>query len=181
MAKMFNLFKKKTKKTHKEKKIFFLVYMNTDGWQAYTDTSGITYYFNSKTGISQWEKPLALQQVEVEGYDPNPVYNREYLRNFKSLQKKRNRQKYIQNVLNTSQQHILQCAYSDKTSYCWENDKYIAYLIKNTMPFEVVTDEELIEAFQKKYPDCKVSHGELWIEQGPGIHIVKTGIVINWS
>ncbi len=151
----------------------------TDEWVAYKDLSGATYYYNSKTGVSQWEKPATL--LPVDPYNPKPIFTSEYLRNFKIVQKEKNRQQYIQNVLNTSQQFILQAAANDKTSYCWEIEKYVNYLRKNNYQFETVTDEELIEAFQKKYPGCKVAHGEIWTMQEEGVHVVKTGIVISWS
>ncbi len=150
----------------------------TDEWVAYKDVSGATYYYNSKTGVSQWKKPAAL--LPIDPYDPKPIFSREYLQNYNTIQKEKTRQKYIQNVLNISQQDVLQAAASGKTSYCWETDKYIHYLQKNRIAYEPVTDEELIEAFEKKYPECKVSHGELWVEQQPGVYVTQTGLVISW-
>ena len=51
----------------------------------------------------------------------------------------------------------------------------------------ILTLEDVIEGLKKKFPDCKVSYEETWIEdsswqnRGTITKILKNGILIDWS
>ena len=45
----------------------------------------------------------------------------------------------------------------------------------------VITDEDLVAAFKRKYPDCAVSYEETWVDVTPQNRILKKGIRIDWS
>jgi hypothetical protein len=45
----------------------------------------------------------------------------------------------------------------------------------------VITDEDLVAAFKRKYPDCAVSYEETWVDVTPQNRILKKGIRVDWS
>jgi len=45
----------------------------------------------------------------------------------------------------------------------------------------VITDEDLVAAFKRKFPDCAVSYEETWVDVTPQNRILKKGIRIDWS
>jgi hypothetical protein len=45
----------------------------------------------------------------------------------------------------------------------------------------VITDEDLVAAFKRKFPDCAVSYEETWVDVTPQKRILKKGIRIDWS
>jgi disulfide oxidoreductase YuzD len=50
----------------------------------------------------------------------------------------------------------------------------------NTPPSTITTDD-LIAAFQRKFPDCDVSYQEIWVEVDATNRVLKKGIVVDWS
>ena len=45
----------------------------------------------------------------------------------------------------------------------------------------VITDEDLVAALKRKFPDCGVSYEETWVDVTPQSRILKKGIRIDWS
>lgn len=41
--------------------------------------------------------------------------------------------------------------------------------------------EEMAEFLQERFPDCKVSYEEAWIDTSPGKKELKKGILVDWS
>jgi hypothetical protein len=48
-------------------------------------------------------------------------------------------------------------------------------------PIPAFTNEELIAAIEKKYPDCKVTYEENWVDTNINNRTLKKGIMIDWS
>ena len=46
---------------------------------------------------------------------------------------------------------------------------------------QAITNEDLVAAFQKKFPGCNVAYKEDWIETRQGVKELKKGILIDWS
>ena len=44
-----------------------------------------------------------------------------------------------------------------------------------------ISIDDLVAGFQRKFPDCKVSYNESWIEQSPTSRYLNKAIVIDWS
>jgi disulfide oxidoreductase YuzD len=84
-----------------------------------------------------------------------------------------------------SQFHIslVNIAAEGKTSYMveehvWRNK--CRMVVRHPAPPEF-KDWELIAAIEKKYPDCKVTYEEMWVDVGISNRTLKKGIVIDWS
>ena len=45
----------------------------------------------------------------------------------------------------------------------------------------IPTNEDLVEGFQTKFPDCKVEYTETWEDVRPSVRQQKSGILVDWS
>ena len=45
----------------------------------------------------------------------------------------------------------------------------------------VITNDDLISAFQKKFLECDVSYQESWVDINSNNRVLKKGIIIDWS
>lgn len=52
-------------------------------------------------------------------------------------------------------------------------------LLQKTPP--ILTNNDLVITFQRKFPDCDVSYQEIWIDMSPTNRVLKKGIVIDWT
>jgi hypothetical protein len=43
------------------------------------------------------------------------------------------------------------------------------------------SNEELIEALQERFPDCKIYYDEKWVSSGPDKQELKKGITVEWA
>ena len=107
------------------------------------------------------------------------VFSREYLQ---SIPEQR-RQAHINAIINSHSQRILNVAGEGNTSYTYVPDNRIDRQFRQTHGNlqTVVATEELIAAFQQKFPGCKVSYEENWVNTTPATKVLTTGIVIDWS
>ena len=48
-------------------------------------------------------------------------------------------------------------------------------------PPPVITIDDLVSGFKKKFPDCDVSYQETWVEVNSSNRVLKKGIIIDWS
>ena len=48
-------------------------------------------------------------------------------------------------------------------------------------PSIFLTEKELIEGFQKVYPDCALAFREVWVDVTPTTRALKRGVVVDWS
>jgi len=53
--------------------------------------------------------------------------------------------------------------------------------LSNTPHLPVITIDDLVSAFQKKFPDCNVSYQETWVDIDSNNRSLKKGIIIDWS
>jgi hypothetical protein len=73
-----------------------------------------------------------------------------------------------------------------KTSYMYNVDN-CRELNKHLFPgganqtSPVITIDDLVSAFQKKFPDCNVSYKETWVDVDSKTMSLKKGIIIDWS
>ena len=104
----------------------------------------------------------------------NNVYSREYLRSVPEELK----QKQIHQTINSFLHEILDIAATGKTSYMVNMTRVSKNLNSQSPKF---TDEELVAAIQKRFPDCAIKYEEQWVETGRNTRVRKTDIVIDWS
>ena len=48
-------------------------------------------------------------------------------------------------------------------------------------PSITLTEKELIEGFQKVYPDCALAFKEVWTDITPTTRALKRGVIVDWS
>jgi len=69
-----------------------------------------------------------------------------------------------------------------KTSYMFELANTNTTPPHNTLrKAPVITTDDFVAAFQRKFPDCTVTYQEEWIDIDPTKRVLKKGIVIDWS
>jgi len=102
------------------------------------------------------------------------VLSREYLQSIPAQR----RQAHINTIIHSHIQQIQNVAAEGKTSYTYFPNNRREYHLGYQ---QAVTTEELIAAFQQKFPGCKVSYEEKWVNTTPATKVLTTGIVIDWS
>lgn len=88
-------------------------------------------------------------------------------------------------IINGFHYSLLNNAAAGKPSYMVEDS---AWDIKGNMPnhpsnppISKFTLDEFIATIEARYPDCKVSYQETWVDVGISNRTLKKGIVIDWS
>ena len=79
---------------------------------------------------------------------------------------------HIANHVNAIQESAAQ----GKTSYMFECDNQAH---RHRIP--VLTNDDFVAAFQRKFPDCTVTYQEAWVDVDATNRILKRGVVIDWS
>ena len=108
------------------------------------------------------------------------AFDRAYLQNLAGFRKR----EQIKNIINIYNQSVQNAATDGKTSYLvdLQASPYMQPTnINGQQPRLPPTTEELIEAFQNKYPGCDVSYKEEWLYTDANTKVLKKGIVIDWS
>lgn len=94
------------------------------------------------------------------------------------------KQNYIENyIIGKFISELLGAAKIGKTRYIYTHPPPSAFCGSSirTPPPPKLTNEDLIAAFQRKFPDCDISYQEIWDDIDATTRILKKGIVIDWS
>lgn len=67
-------------------------------------------------------------------------------------------------------------AAAGKTSYMFEPDNH-----RHNQRPNLLTTDDFVAAFQRKFPDCTVSYQETWVDVNATNRALKRGILIDWS
>ena len=109
------------------------------------------------------------------------VFDRTYLQSLAGIRKR----EQLQQVLSHYEEAIKTAAMDGKSSYLAANIQYIPYHTNyrkgQQQPLPPPTTEEIIEAFQNKYPGCDVTYKEEWVDTDSNTRVLKKGIMIDWS
>lgn len=106
------------------------------------------------------------------------VFSRSYLQGIPEM----NRKRMINNIIEGFINELRAAASAGKTFYMYDPITSTQHRICSyPPPLPPPTTEELISAFQLKFPDCDVSYEEVWIETSPTKRTLKKGIRIDWS
>jgi hypothetical protein len=124
------------------------------------------------------------------------VFSRTYLQSVPDLCKK----KVIENIINEFIHELESAAALGKTSYFYHEHKQFrdiqtafskVHLLNsagkrsiwgNEQPNALtVTNDDLIYAFQQKFPGCDISHQEEWVDTNLNTRTLNKGILIDWS
>jgi len=74
---------------------------------------------------------------------------------------------------------IQESAAQGKTSYMFEPDNNRHN--PRHQSITVLTNDDFVAAFQRKFPDCTVTYQEAWVDVDATNRILKRGVVIDWS
>jgi hypothetical protein len=104
------------------------------------------------------------------------MYTRAFLQGL-SAQRKRER---ADQLIHVHVETVKELAAQEKTSYMFEPDN-IRHNPRQHPNTPVLTTEDFVAAFQRKFPDCTVSYQEAWVDVDVTNRVLKRGIVIDWS
>ena len=101
------------------------------------------------------------------------TFSRAFLQSAPEREKQRileERRRYSEGIVNVFIQDLQKLAIEGKTRYVYTQN-----------PPPPLTTDDLIAAFQRKFPDCDVSYQETWVDLTATNRVLKKGIVIDWS
>ena len=104
------------------------------------------------------------------------VFSRSFLQGIPEQRK----QQFIDRIIQAFIGHLQSAAAEGKTSYMYDINTQ-RQLIQHWPSLPLFTTDELVSAFQKKFPDCDISYQETWIEVNSDNRVLKKGILIDWS
>jgi hypothetical protein len=102
------------------------------------------------------------------------IFSKAYLRGIPEQRK----QEYIDILINQHLHDIKEAAAQGKTSYMY---KPITGGPVKRVSLPVITNDDLISAFKRKFPDCIVTYEENWVDVDSQNKVLKKGILIDWS
>lgn len=107
------------------------------------------------------------------------TFSRAYLQGVPEEKK----QELLGHIMNQFHCDLIRNAQAGKTSYMveehvWRNK--CRMVVRHPPPPEF-KDWEFIAAIEKRYPDCKVTYEETWVDTGINNRTLKKGVVIDWS
>ena len=91
------------------------------------------------------------------------------------------KQEKIDYLINRFVRYLQDDAAEGKTSYMYVYNQIDKNSGLQMMVPLGITDEELVSAFSKRFPDCAVSYQEKWVDVARDNRVLKKGIVIDWS
>ena len=98
-----------------------------------------------------------------------------FSRAFLQAAPERTKQAYIEhNIIGNFITELHRVANAGKTQYMYTDNL-------RQPPLPTITNEDLIAAFRRKFPDCDVSYQETWVDVTATNRVLKKGIVIDWS
>ena len=103
------------------------------------------------------------------------IFNRSFLQVLPEQRKQQHIERIIAGFIN----NLHSVAAVGKTSYMYIPDE--RSLLNERQGFPVMTNEDVISAFQKKFPECEVSYQETWVDINSNNRVLKKGFIIDWS
>jgi len=106
------------------------------------------------------------------------VLTREYLQSIPQKWKQELLDYYIQSIMSS----VEKTAKNGSTSYIIELNEIDQSKQQelSSSPLSMSNDE-LVAELQTKFPGCKVTYGEVWVNNYANNRTLKTGITIDWS
>lgn len=102
------------------------------------------------------------------------TFSRSYLQGLPEQQKRQHIETFVQEVIGAVQSE----ATLGKTSYMYDPAPQRGFSNHIHLP---ITNDDLVVAIQRKFPDCSVSYQEIWVDAKANTKVLKKGIVIDWS
>jgi hypothetical protein len=106
------------------------------------------------------------------------IFSRSFLQNLREERKEEQINDTIRGFIDA----LKNAAAEGKTSYMYDHDNCrVMKRVVNDYHIPVITNDEIISGFQKKFPGCKVSYQETWVDIDSNTRVLKKGIIIDWS
>jgi hypothetical protein len=115
------------------------------------------------------------------------IYSREFLRgapDAKRREEERCRREQVDCAINQASKLILKDAEMGKTE--WELN--LGQPKNRALPQELrhltmsgFKDEEIVEGFRRKFPDCDVTMSQDWVDIRPGTRELQTRVTVSWK
>jgi len=104
------------------------------------------------------------------------IFSRAYLQGIPELRK----QQHIDELIDQHISMIQTKAANGKTSYMYRPYEG-KMMVQQIPPLAVFTNDDLVQAFKLRFPDCEISYQETWVDVHTNQKILKKGILIDWS
>ncbi len=108
------------------------------------------------------------------------TYSRDYLRDLPA----KRRRDAITNAVNHLQGQVIEAATYGKAFYVVDLTHYEKMRNGGACQHPsmyIPTNDDLIEGFANRFPDCRVEYTEIWEDVRPGVRQQRKGILIDWS
>ena len=105
------------------------------------------------------------------------TFSKAYLQGIPEKRKQNRIDQIIRNFI----RDLEYAASQGKTSYMYNpNNPHRPIELSNRVEPEI-TNNDLISAFKRKFPDCIVTYEENWVDVDYQNKVLKRGILIDWS
>ena len=105
-------------------------------------------------------------------------FSREYLQGLPEKVRKEAIEQAIGQITDRAANEVQQSAIQGKKTYMYDPAYQYNSLGQNQ---ETIPNDDLIAAFQKKFPGCAIAYKEDWVDSGYNTRQLKKGILIDWS
>jgi hypothetical protein len=106
------------------------------------------------------------------------TFSREYLQGLPEQARQQAKKQEIDNIIRGFLGELQGAALKGHTSYMYNPTNRRPMMHSGPI---VATNEDLIVAFQNKFPGCNVSYQEAWIDTSANTRVLTKGILIDWS
>jgi len=103
------------------------------------------------------------------------VLSREYLQSIPLLERQAEKEQFFETIYRSTSHGVVREAKAEKTFYVFD---WYNYMHPRNPKFTLPTTEEMINYFESKFPECKITKEEMLVQH---LGSTKTVIVIDWS
>jgi len=115
--------------------------------------------------------------------DSTISFSADYLRSLPEKLRQKEIDLKISQIISSFSQILYEEASLGKTSYLYVIPTRTQEVHHQWIGMQVVsiTPDQLVGAFEKKFPGCKIIYNETWNDTSANTRVCKKGIMIDWS
>ena len=122
---------------------------------------------------------MSASRVDKERQKAQMSYTRSYLQGLQTESLRR--KELLEYFIDVHHQYLEKAARDGKKFYFAELQDMPQPNRGRDDPSITLTKEELIEGFQKVYPDCCLAFREVWTDITPTTRALKRGVIVDWT
>lgn len=107
------------------------------------------------------------------------TFSREFLQGLPEQRRQEAKKQQIDTIIRGFVGELQHAAANGKTSYMYNLNNRRSMMMTGEQI--VAANEDLIIAFQNKFPGCNVSYQETWVDTSANTRVLTKGILIDWS